>query len=276
MSAFFESDRFKRIKNLIIGAGASIVLVGALFKILHWEGADLMLMVGMFTEAFIFLLLGVLPPHKDYYWEKIYPDLDIAPEVEEAKTGKKLNANKLEPKKSVTQQLDTMLEQAQVEPVMIERLGENLRKLGENIEKLSDVQDAAVNTNEYTTKVKEATAAVSDMREAYNNAANAMSQITASSVDTTKYHEQVQMVTKNLSQLNAIYELELQDTNNHLKAMNRFYGSLNSAMDNLNDSLTDTNKYREEIGKLSGNLASLNRVYGNMLNAMNMGSGAHN
>ena len=96
MSAF-ESDRFKRIKNLIIGVGASVVLVGALFKILHWEGADIMLMVGMFTEAFIFLLLGVLPPHKDYYWEKIYPDLDIAPEVEEAKPEKKLN--KLEPKK---------------------------------------------------------------------------------------------------------------------------------------------------------------------------------
>lgn len=73
MSAFFRTDRFKRIKNLIIGVGASIVLVGALFKILHWDGADLMLMVGMFTEAFIFLLLGVLPPHKDYYWEKNLP-----------------------------------------------------------------------------------------------------------------------------------------------------------------------------------------------------------
>ncbi len=271
MSAFFESDRFKRIKNLIIGIGASVVLVGALFKILHWEGADIMLMVGMFTEAFIFMLLGILPPHKDYYWEKIYPDLDVAPEVEEAKTGKKLN--KLEPKKSVTQQLDKMLEESSVEPIMIERLGDNLRKLGENIEKLSDVQDAAVNTNEYTTKVKEATEAVSDMREAYNQAAQAMSQITASSVDTTKYHEQVQMVTKSLGQLNAIYELELQDTNNHLKAMNRFYGSLNSAMDNLNDSLNDTQQYREEISKLSGNLASLNRVYGNMLAAMNMGTG---
>ena len=233
-----------------------------------------MLMVGMFTEAFIFMLLGILPPHKDYYWEKIYPDLDVAPEVEEAKTGKKLN--KLEPKKSVTQQLDKMLEESSVEPIMIERLGDNLRKLGENIEKLSDVQDAAVNTNEYTTKVKEATEAVSDMREAYNQAAQAMSQITASSVDTTKYHEQVQMVTKNLGQLNAIYELELQDTNNHLKAMNRFYGSLNSAMDNFNDSLNDTQQYREEISKLSGNLASLNRVYGNMLAAMNMGAGNPN
>ncbi|MBP9221129.1 MAG: gliding motility protein GldL [Chitinophagales bacterium] len=270
MSAFFETDRFKRLKNLIIGLGASVVLVGALFKILHWEGADFMLMVGMFTEAFIFLLLGVLPPHKDYYWEKIYPDLDIAPEVEEAKSGKKVH--KMEPRESVTKQLDKMLEESKVEPMMIERLGDNLKRLGENIEKLGDVQDAALNTNEYSTKIKDASIAVAEMRDAYSNAAKAMEQITSTSVDTTKYHEQVQMVTKNLGQLNAIYELELQDTNNHLKAMNKFYGSLNSAMDNLQESVTDTAKYREEIGQLSTNLAALNRVYGNMLSAMSTGA----
>jgi gliding motility-associated protein GldL len=270
MSAFFESERFKYIKNLVIGAGASIVLVGALFKILHLPGADQMLMVGMLTEAFLFLMLGIIPPHRDYYWEKIYPDLHISPEVEEAKTGKKVH--KLEPKESVTKQLDKMLEESKVEPMMIERLGDNLKKLGENIEKLSNVQDAAIHTNEYASNIKSATAAVTEMREAYHNAANAMAQITASSVDTTKYHEQVQMVTKNLSQLNAIYELELQDTNNHLKAMNRFYGSLNMAMDNLNESITDTKKYREEIGQLSNNLSALNRVYGNMLSAMSMGA----
>ena len=252
MSAFFETDRFKRLKNLIIGLGASVVLVGALFKILHWEGADFMLMVGMFTEAFIFLLLGVLPPHKDYYWEKIYPDLDIAPEVEEAKSGKKVH--KMEPRESVTKQLDKMLEESKVEPMMIERLGDNLK------------------TNEYSTKIKDASIAVAEMRDAYSNAAKAMEQITPTPVDTTKYHEQVQMVTKNLGQLNAIYELELQDTNNHLKAMNKFYGSLNSAMDNLQESVTDTAKYREEIGQLSTNLAALNRVYGNMLSAMSTGA----
>lgn len=273
MSAFFETERFKRIKNLIIGVGASIVLVGALFKILHWDGADIMLMVGMFTEAFIFLFLGVTPPHRDYYWEKVYPDLHISPEVEEARSGKK--ANKLEPKESVTKQLDKMLEDAKVEPIMIERLGENLKKLGDNIEKLSTVQDAALHTNEYSDRIKEASVAVDDMREAYENAAKAMEQITNSSVDTTKYHEQVQIVTKNLSQLNAIYELELQDTNNHLKSMNRFYGSLNEAMNNLNESLTDTARYRQEIGILSNNLNALNRVYGNMLSAMSVGAGAN-
>ena len=81
---FFETERGKRIKNAIIGLGASVVLLGALFKIMHWPGAGPMLIAGMITEAFIFFFQGViLPPHKDYYWEKIFPGLDVSPEVEE-------------------------------------------------------------------------------------------------------------------------------------------------------------------------------------------------
>ena len=74
--SFLKSKTFKYLKNLIIGVGAGIVLLGALFKILSWEYANEMLMVGMFTEAFIFVFLGVIGPEKDYYWEKLYPGLD--------------------------------------------------------------------------------------------------------------------------------------------------------------------------------------------------------
>ena len=70
---FFETERGKRLKNLIIGVGASVVLLGALFKLQHWEFASELLIIGMCTEAFIFALLGILPPHKDYYWELIVP-----------------------------------------------------------------------------------------------------------------------------------------------------------------------------------------------------------
>lgn len=263
MAAFIHSHRFARIKNLIIGVGASIVMVGALFKILSWTGANEMLMVGLFTEAFIFLFLGILPPHKDYHWEKIYPDLDVSPELEAASKGL---ATQLD-KGSITEQLDKMLEE-NVEPAVIERLGTNLRKLGDNIEKMSDMQDAAGATNEYTDKTREAANALTSMKEAYSNATDAMRQLSAVGTDSQKYHEQVQTVTKNLSQLNAIYELELQDTNNHLKAMNKFYGGLATAMDNLNESIEDSMKYKTEIAKLSTNLSQLNNVYGNMLSAM--------
>lgn len=74
--SFIHSAGFAYIKNLIIGVGASIVLIGALFKIQSWPGASEMLMVGLLTEAGLFIMLGLLPPHKDYYWEKLYPGLD--------------------------------------------------------------------------------------------------------------------------------------------------------------------------------------------------------
>src|SRR5689334_20432500 len=133
---FFESERGKYIKNLIIGLGASIVLLGALFKLQHWEGAGTMLIIGMCTEAFIFALLGVTPPHKDYYWEKLYPELDIAPEEEELKMLREQHTHG-----SITHQLDQSL-QEHVEPELIKRLGDNLRRLGESINQLRDLSDA--------------------------------------------------------------------------------------------------------------------------------------
>jgi hypothetical protein len=71
-----KSKKFKYLKNLVIGLGASVVLVGALFKILSWEYANEMLTVGLLVEAFLFAMLGIIPPEKDYYWEKLYPGLD--------------------------------------------------------------------------------------------------------------------------------------------------------------------------------------------------------
>jgi hypothetical protein len=73
---FVKSGFFKYIKNLIIGVGAAVVLIGALYKIMSWPGADEMLQIGLFTEAGLFLMLGILPPDSDYYWSKLYPGLD--------------------------------------------------------------------------------------------------------------------------------------------------------------------------------------------------------
>ena len=72
IALFFETKQGKYFKNLIIGLGAAVVLIGALAKIQHWSWAGPALTIGMCTEAFIFALLGILPPHKDYYWERTH------------------------------------------------------------------------------------------------------------------------------------------------------------------------------------------------------------
>ena len=85
---------------------------------------------------------------------------------------------------------------------------------------------------------------------------------------TKQFHEQVQVLTKNLSSLNTIYELELQDTNNHLKAMNKFYSNLVQASDAMQGSVEDAKKAHDQIASLANNLGRLNNIYGNMLSAM--------
>ncbi len=267
---FFETMKGKRIKNLIIGVGAGVVMMGALFKIQHWPGAGYMLTAGLTTEALIFTLQGILPPHKDYYWEKLYPDLDVSPEVEAEKSG---GVEEEQVKGSVTKQLDEMLEEANVETEAIQRLGKNLEKLDSNISQLSEMSDAANVTNEYTEKTKQAAQSLEEMKNAYAEATKNATELSSATSDTKEYHEQIQAISKNLSALNAMYESELQDTNNHLKTMNQFYDNIEAAMSNISESVEDTKRYKEEVAQLSQNLSQLNTIYGNMLTAM---SGSQN
>jgi gliding motility-associated protein GldL len=270
LTIFFETSKGKRVKNMIIGLGAAVVMMGALFKLESWPFASAMLIAGLSVEAFIFALQGLLPPHKDYYWEKLYPDLDVSPEEEEAKKGGHAEAKSFK-SKSITEELDSVLEKAKIESELLERLGANLGKLGTNIEKLNDIGDAGVATQEYSENARQASKALTEMKNAYMNATEAVSGLASMTTETKSYQEEVGKVSKNLSALNAMYEMELQDTGNHLKTMKDFSTSLSSALSNLNESVEDTKTYKTEMQNLSKNLSSLNQVYGNMLGAMTMG-----
>jgi len=92
--------------------------------------------------------------------------------------------------------------------------------------------------------------------------------MTTASEDAQKYHEQVKTVTDNLQSLNAVYELELQDANNHLKAMNKFYANVSTAMDSMAEASQQSEHFKSQLSTLTGNLTRLNSVYGNMLTAM--------
>ena len=123
-------------------------------------------------------------------------------------------------------------------------------------------------TDEYTKKVRTAADSLDKINVAYSNTAAAITSLADATGDAKEYHQQVQNVTKNLGALNAVYEMELQDANTHLKSMNQFYGTLGKAMDNMTQAGKDTEQFQKQVADLTGNLTSLNRVYGNMLNAM--------
>jgi uncharacterized membrane-anchored protein YhcB (DUF1043 family) len=204
--SFLKSKTFKYIKNLIIGAGAAMVLMGALFKLESWEGASTMLVIGLSVEAFIFLFLGLIGPEKDYYWEKLYPGLDnyhanIAP-LSAAPLGAQqamqpvpaLNGEVVE------QQLGGMLTELQV----MSRSLSSLKALQEV--DFSGASDQIRTMNNFYTKLNEAMADLADSLE-----------------DTKQYRENLMALNRNIGSLNQTYS-----------ALNSVYGNVISAMANVN------------------------------------------
>ncbi len=263
--AFYKTKQFKYFQNLIFGIGAAIVMIGAASKITHQAilGIDgnIWILLGLGTEALLFAFSGIIPPHEDYYWQKLYPGLDEYDGSVEGATALSSSGNN-------ASSLDQMLENAKIDQDAINRLGTNLKSLGDNVSQLGAVANTTVATDSFARNAEEAANALSSVKGAYSNAADAMGKLASASEDTGKYHEQVQIVTKNLASLNAMYEMELQDADTHLKAMNKFYGNISTAMSHLDNSLEDAEKYRSQMAKLATNLEQLNSVYGNMLTAM--------
>lgn len=181
--AFYKSTWFKYFKNLVIGVGAAVVMLGALFKIQSWEGGGLMLTIGLCTEAFLFTLLGLLPPDKDYYWEKLYPGLDkyhskispITPDVvNEQLPG--LNGEIVE------QKLGGMLNE--------------LQSMSKSLGSLKALQEVDFSGTSEQLKT---------MSNFYTNLNEAMANLNDSLEETRAYKEQLTALNKNLGSLNTVY-----------------------------------------------------------------------
>ncbi len=182
--AFHKSNWFKRLKNFIIGVGASVVMIGALAKILSWPYGNEFLMAGLLTEAFLFLLLGILPPEKDYYWEKLYPGLEnykaeitpLAAGDMGAGGGTALNGDVVE------NQLGGMLTELQS---MSNSLGA--------LKALQEVDFSGTSDQ------------ISTMNSFYNKLNDAMADLGDSLEDTKRYKEQMSALNTNLASLNGVY-----------------------------------------------------------------------
>ena len=266
-NSFFESRKFKMIMKYTYGFGAAIVIVGALFKILHWPGADIMLIVGLLTEALIFFISAFEPLHEEVDWTLVYPELALGHADDD------LHAlpDNVGSDETVVEQLDNMLADSKIEPELIESIGKGMRNLSESANKLNDISSASEATEEYVSNLKGASSKVGELSSAYDMAANSIAEITAATGGAdTGFGEQLEKVSGNLSALNNVYEMQLKGASEHLQATEQMYSGISELMSNLHSSLDDTKKYKETMAELSTNLASLNTVYGNMLSAMNV------
>ncbi len=183
--SFVKTKSFKYFKNLLIGIGAAIVLLGALFKLESWEGASEMLIIGLSMEAIIFFFLGVIGPEPDYYWHKLYPGLDdYNARLQPLTAGPSNNMPEVAPLHGdvVERQLGGMLTELQS---MSKSLGA-LKALQEV--DFSGAQEQVKSMSNFYTKMNEA-----------------MADMAKSAEDVRNYKDQLGALNKNLGSLNTVY-----------------------------------------------------------------------
>ncbi|WP_214072161.1 gliding motility protein GldL [Mucilaginibacter sp. dw_454] len=252
--------------NNVVSWGATVVIVGLLFKIQHLPFGGLFISIGLGAEAILFFILGFQREDVEIDWTRAYPELahDYKGELPQS-SQKAVGGGNF----SQTAALDKMMADAKIGPELIGSLADGLRTFGDKVNAISKVTDAGEATINFTNKVKQATESYDNLSASFEKASGNLLELANTNVDSKAYHDQVNSLAKNLSALNAVYELELQDSSAHLKAMNKFYQNLSLTMGNFTESIEDSKQFKEEVGKLAKNLSSLNSIYGNMLTAMN-------
>lgn len=258
----FAYKFYGSIMPKIYGIGASIVILGAMFKILDFPFSSLMIGVGLTTEAIIFFLSAFEPKNEDLDWTKVYPELM----GENAGVGPGRTVNQKTDQTS--QKMDELLEKAKIGPELLESLGKGMQNLASTTEKLGDISDATLATNDYAQNVKKASKSMSEINESYTKTAVALEEMSSASEGAKEYKNQLTSVTKNLSALNNVYEEELKDSNMHAKTISKFYSNITVAMEGIAEAGKETETFKTELAKLNQNVNSLNKVYGGMLSAM--------
>jgi gliding motility-associated protein GldL len=256
-----HGKKWKNFMAKLYGFGAAIVIIGAMFKIQHWPGAGPMLVVGLSTEAVIFFFSAFEKPHEEPDWSLVYPELAGMPGSSDGAGGKGLTA---------TQELDNLLEDAKIGPELLESLGSGLTKLSDNANKLGDISNATVATNEYVENIRNASSQVGELSEAYVKASASLGAMVVDG-EGVSMGDEMRKMGQNLTQLNSQYQAQLEGTRTFLENSQTLHGGMTDLMSTLNESVSDAQKYKEEVAQLASNISSLNRVYGNMLSAMNAG-----
>ncbi|MBO7199820.1 MAG: gliding motility protein GldL [Bacteroidales bacterium] len=314
-----RSKGYKNFMAKLYGIGAAIVILGAMFKIMHWPGADLMIVVGMSTEAIIFLFSAIEPLHVEYDWSLVYPELagmdhgeaelhsdddDDDYDDEEGREHISIHSGRrnmggvaIQMNDPLSQQLDKMLEDAKIGPELLESLGKGMQNLADSANSLNGMTTAVAATDKFVSNMDNAAEAITELTDAYHrNAAsiNKDSETSEAYLDSLKdatnsvatlsniyketaqtlakgdisYVEELKKMATSLSSINAMYEIQLQNSTSQLEATKQVQDKIQNMVVNFANSADDVLKYKEQVDALSRKVAELNKVYGNMLAAM--------
>lgn len=281
---WYGSYQGKNIVNIVYSVGASVVIIGALFKILHWPGASQVLMIGMFTEAFLFIIGALDHPHPEFHWENVFPQLleyGTDPELLEIKSkqarptllgagvaGQVATAGMSVAAPAAAAPAAEGAAVGKVPTLKDEDLKAlkdgiaDLAKTATQFSELSKVAETGVKLNEKLAAAEVATAsytaATSTLAQSYAQVSGDMQHV----ADETKaYKESVLEVGKKLASLNSVYELQLQSVNAQMEAQKGAAAAAKEAAEAQAAFAASTKQLQKQV-------ADLNGIYGNMLNAL--------
>lgn len=247
----------------IYGIGASIVIFGAMFKLLNWPGGALMLGLGLTTEAVIFILSSFEPQEKEVDWTRVYPELK---EDYEGPLG--LFRHQGQSEESISGKLDELFAQAKIDGALIDKLGNGMKSLAESTQHIASLTHTAQATQQFTTNLERASENLENIYEAQTGLLQAIKKLNDLAQYTQGFQEGLQNITETLGKANTLYTTQLQDINQQLEGTKTAYASLTDTIDQLQSASSQTENFRAELAALNEKLSSLNNVYGNMLIAL--------
>ena len=278
LATFTKKKGYKRFMGMLYGIGASIVIIGALFKITHMPGANLMLGVGLITEAVIFFFSAFEPPYMEPDWSLVYPELAF-----DNKQG--ISAPKVN--KGTANELDTMLSKAKIGPDLIESLGVGIRSLSDNAEKLSKVGGAALVTGEFSQNIQAASQNVKTLSDSYLRNSEALNHDVEAKQD---YVKNLKNASLSIASLTQVYNETTATVKNDLSATESLTSAIKTAassalalserytqtaqlmaksVDHLTESNVSSNEYSNQVKKVAQNMQALNAVYEIQMKSVN-------
>ena len=292
---WWNSPKIKRLVGVAYSLGAALVIIGAMFKILHLPNAGLMLGIGMGVEALLFALGVFDKPHKEYHWEKVFNFDDnagilnsgiggqaIAPSAATAvKAQQEVILPKIDYSGSIDeQQLKSLSESIKNLNETASQLGELSKITGISEKFLKNIDSAAVATARFAEIQEALNAASKNLNNSYDGISEGMEQVEKG---TRNYAERVDNINKNLSSINTIYEIQIKNIQSQNEGLTKQTENVSNVNAEIEKVLNEVNKiksatseaakctesYQQSTAKLSQQVADLNNIYGNMLNALN-------
>lgn len=218
---------FRNFMARLYGWGASIVILGALFKINHYPYADYLLLVGLSLEAIIFFFSAFEQPHVDPDWSLVYPELH--------KNFHDKNGDTPPPIGRVTSKLDEMLSKSNIDSKLIDNLGKGLNKFSQHTSDLANISDAAIASTDYAEQTRKITNSLSSLNRIYETQLiNSNQQVESSA----KLHDTMNLFLENLSESAdkmVVYKDNMDQLNKKMAALNEVYGNMLTAMNVKNN-----------------------------------------